>query len=92
MLWMIWTLRAGMRAKTIALFDLLEVRRCRHQALAAYFDEQIADCGTSCDRCRGTTTRAGAARVDDVRAPQSSLPPTFWTRSSSTGFGSCASR
>jgi len=67
-------LRAGMRAKTIALFDLLEGRGCRHQALAAYFDEQIADCGTSCDRCRGTTTRVGAARVDDVRAPQSSLP------------------
>ena len=68
-------LKAGMRAKTVALFDLLQGGRCRHQSLVAYFDEQIADCGTSCDRCRGTTTHAGPARVDDARAPQSSLSP-----------------
>jgi ATP-dependent DNA helicase RecQ len=47
--------KAEMRARTVALFELLESRRCRHQALAAYFDEQIEGCGSSCDRCRGTT-------------------------------------
>ena len=67
--------RAGMRAKTVALFDLLQGGRCRHQSLVAYFDEQIADCGNSCDRCRGTTTQAGRAPIDDARLPRSSLPP-----------------
>jgi ATP-dependent DNA helicase RecQ len=69
-------LRAGMRAKTVALFDLLQGGRCRHQSLLAYFDEQIAVCGTSCDRCRGVTTDAVLTRTDDPRAPRSSLPPS----------------
>jgi ATP-dependent DNA helicase RecQ len=60
-------LRAATRARTVALFDLLEGGRCRHRSLAAYFDEQIADCGNSCDRCRKTTT--------DARGPQSPLAP-----------------
>jgi ATP-dependent DNA helicase RecQ len=68
-------LRAGMRAKTVALFDLLQGGRCRHQSLVAYFDEQIAVCGTSCDRCRGVTAVAVPTLTDDPRAPRSSLPP-----------------
>ena len=64
-----------MRAKTVALFDLLQGGRCRHRSLVAYFGEQIADCGNSCDRCRGTTTQAGRALIDDARLPRSSLPP-----------------
>jgi ATP-dependent DNA helicase RecQ len=68
-------LKAGMRAKTVALFDLLEGGRCRHQALTAYFDEQIADCGSSCDRCRKTTSEAVVVHADAARAPRSSLPP-----------------
>jgi ATP-dependent DNA helicase RecQ len=67
-------LRAGMRAKTVALFDLLQGGRCRHQSLVAYFDEQIAVCGTSCDRCRGVTAVAVPTLTDDPRAPRSSLP------------------
>lgn len=68
-------LKAGLRAKTVALFDLLEGGRCRHQSLAAYFDEQIADCGNSCDRCRKATTHAVPTHADGARGPQSSLPP-----------------
>jgi ATP-dependent DNA helicase RecQ len=68
-------LRAGMRSKTIALFDLLEGARCRHRSLAAYFDEQIADCGKSCDRCRLGTNVAISAHADDAAGPKSSLPP-----------------
>jgi ATP-dependent DNA helicase RecQ len=57
-------LKTGMRAKTIALFELLESARCRHQALAAYFDERIDDCGSSCDRCRYATEGARALPAD----------------------------
>ena len=45
--------RARTRAATVALFDLVERRRCRHQALVAHFDEVIAPCGTACDVCTG---------------------------------------
>jgi ATP-dependent DNA helicase RecQ len=46
-------LRAATREKTVRLFNLAESARCRHQTLAAYFDEQIERCGTSCDACLG---------------------------------------
>jgi ATP-dependent DNA helicase RecQ len=76
-------LRTGMRAKTVGLFELLESQRCRHQALAAYFDERIDDCGTSCDRCRKATGDAVAVHnadtvavhVDSALAARGSLPP-----------------
>ena len=45
--------RAATKEKTIRLFDLAESGRCRHQSLAAYFDERIERCGTSCDACLG---------------------------------------
>ncbi len=38
---------------TVRLFELLEAGGCRHRAILAHFDEAIADCGTSCDVCRG---------------------------------------
>ncbi len=41
------------RAATVALFDMVERTRCRHQALVAHFDEVIASCGSSCDVCSG---------------------------------------
>jgi ATP-dependent DNA helicase RecQ len=46
-------LRAATKQKTIQLFNLAESTRCRHQSLAAYFDEQIERCETSCDTCLG---------------------------------------
>jgi ATP-dependent DNA helicase RecQ len=46
-------LRAATKEKTVQLFNLAESRRCRHQSLAAYFDEPIERCGTSCDACLG---------------------------------------
>jgi ATP-dependent DNA helicase RecQ len=48
-------LRKRTRAATVALFDLVEQSRCRHQALVAHFDETIEPCGTSCDHCSGET-------------------------------------
>ncbi len=46
-------LRARTRASTIALFDMVERTRCRHQALVAHFDEEIGPCEGSCDVCSG---------------------------------------
>jgi ATP-dependent DNA helicase RecQ len=46
-------IRREARAKTRAIFDLAEAPGCRHARLVGYFDETIADCGTSCDACRG---------------------------------------
>lgn len=46
-------LRARTRASTIALFDMVERLRCRHQALVAHFDEAIGPCEGSCDVCSG---------------------------------------
>lgn len=79
-------LRAATRQKTIQLFNLAESTRCRHQSLAAYFDEQIERCGTSCDACLGrdlgallasgyqTTSIRGAApakvHIDDEPNPE----------------------
>jgi ATP-dependent DNA helicase RecQ len=68
-------LKAGMRAKTVALFELLESQRCRHQALAAYFDERIDDCGASCDRCRKGSGDPVAVHVGPAPASRGSLPP-----------------
>src|SRR5207247_10113386 len=48
------SLRQAARAKTRAMFDLADAPGCRHANLAAYFDDTIAACGTSCDVCRGT--------------------------------------
>ncbi|MEQ1692736.1 MAG: ATP-dependent DNA helicase RecQ [Gemmatimonas sp.] len=45
--------RARTRAATVALFDLVERTRCRHQALVAHFDEIIEACESACDVCSG---------------------------------------
>jgi len=47
------TVRERTRAATVALFDLVERTRCRHQALVSHFDETIAPCVNSCDVCSG---------------------------------------
>ena len=41
------------RGTIIRLFDLLEKRQCRHQAILRYFDEPIEPCGSACDVCNG---------------------------------------
>jgi ATP-dependent DNA helicase RecQ len=43
------------RQRTVDLFQLVESVRCRHQAILAYFDEEMAPCSTSCDSCTGVT-------------------------------------
>ena len=48
---------------TVRLFDLLEQPVCRHQAIVAHFDEQIAPCGASCDVCSGVSAEVLATRA-----------------------------
>jgi len=50
------SVRERTRLATVALFDLVERSRCRHQALVAHFDEVIGPCGSSCDVCTGHRT------------------------------------
>ena len=50
------SVRERTRLATVALFDLVERSRCRHQALVAHFDEGIESCGSSCDVCTGHRT------------------------------------
>jgi ATP-dependent DNA helicase RecQ len=65
-------LRAETRARTIALFRLLERPGCRHQALVAYFDEAVTPCGDACDHCLGITLD-GLIVQQARRAPNSQL-------------------
>ncbi len=46
-------LRERTRRATVALFDLVERAKCRHQAVVAHFDEIIPPCVNSCDVCTG---------------------------------------
>jgi ATP-dependent DNA helicase RecQ len=41
--------------KTVELFRMAEHQACRHQAIAAHFDERLDPCGASCDFCRRVT-------------------------------------
>ena len=50
------SVRERTRLATVALFDLVERSRCRHQALVAHFDEAIPTCESSCDVCTGERT------------------------------------
>lgn len=61
--------RERTRAATVALFDLVERTRCRHQALVAHFDETIGPCGASCDVCTGLPIEA---RIAELAASQAS--------------------
>jgi len=57
------SVRERTRLATVALFDLVERARCRHQALVAHFDEVITSCERSCDVCTGHRTDARIAEL-----------------------------
>lgn len=64
-------LRARTRAATVALFDLVERTRCRHQALVAHFDETITQCATACDVCSGQRIETRIAELVEAQAASS---------------------
>jgi ATP-dependent DNA helicase RecQ len=55
--------RAEIRSKTVEMFRMVDNGGCRHQAIAAYLDERIEPCGSSCDYCRGTGIETLVAKV-----------------------------
>ena len=67
-------LRASTKEKTVQLFRLAESARCRHQSLAAYFDEQIERCGTSCDACLGRDLGALLGSSDRGMSARAAAP------------------
>jgi len=48
-------LRREKREATVRLFRIADSDTCRHRAIVAHFDEEIDDCGTSCDVCTGVS-------------------------------------
>jgi ATP-dependent DNA helicase RecQ len=74
------------RQGTVRLFNVLESGRCRHQAILAHFDEEMAPCGTSCDVCtgvgaeelaaavRGTSVRGGRKEVRSAHVRSTARP------------------
>ena len=57
------------KRKTIELFNLADSTQCRHRSLAAYFDEPIERCGTSCDACLGRDLGALLASSSRAAGP-----------------------
>jgi ATP-dependent DNA helicase RecQ len=60
--------RERTRRATIALFELVERGKCRHQALVAHFDEIVAPCQESCDVCTGVRVEARIAELIQAQA------------------------
>jgi ATP-dependent DNA helicase RecQ len=77
-------LRGETRARTVALFRLLERAGCRHQALVGYFDEALQPCGQACDHCLdldldqllATFRQHHAGQASFVAAPRPMLAQT----------------
>ncbi len=71
------TLDADGRAKTRALFRVLDGGGCRHQALVGHFEERIVACASSCDVCRGTTIAdlVATGRRGVERSPRVAVHP-----------------
>jgi len=60
-----------------AMYDLAETHECRHAAVARYFGERIAECGSSCDWCTDLGTEfhsLAAPRAQRARRGQLELP------------------
>jgi len=62
--------RRAKHRNTINLFELLEAGGCRHRAILAHFGEEIEDCGSSCDACRGE-------RLEDLVTAAGARPSRF---------------
>jgi ATP-dependent DNA helicase RecQ len=66
-------LRREKRGATTRLYRLVESEECRHKGILTHFDERIAPCGTSCDRCSGVTVQDLVAESRGRRAVVSPL-------------------
>jgi ATP-dependent DNA helicase RecQ len=77
------------RRMTVDLYRLLEAGRCRHQAILAHFDEDMAPCGSACDVCTGLGPEAlaaeGMASMGPVRSDRSAKRHVAAQRRALTG-------
>ncbi len=80
--------RERTRRATVALFDLVEQTRCRHQGIVAHFDEVIGACGASCDVCTGQRIDARIAELAESQVGTGRIRRT----SVNTSAGGRASR
>lgn len=64
--------REETKKKTVEMFRLVDRGGCRHRALLRYFDEEMEDCASSCDICRGesieTLVAASAGVASSARS------------------------
>jgi ATP-dependent DNA helicase RecQ len=71
--------RADTRARTVALFNLLDRSGCRHRALVGYFNQSIPQCGEACDACLRVTLDDLFAKA--ARPPSAEKTPSWRTPS-----------
>ena len=86
------SVRERTRLATVALFDLVERSRCRHQALVAHFDEGIESCGSSCDVCTGHRTDERIAELVQSQVGTARGRRAAVTAAVSAGVGGRTSR
>ena len=55
------------RQQVRTMFEWAENNSCRHRTVAAYFGEEIGDCGGSCDVCTGDDVLAGTTHTAATR-------------------------
>ncbi len=74
-------LRRSKHRATVELFRMVDRGACRHRAILRHFDEEMEDCGASCDVCRGVSVEARTARA----TPRRPAPPSRSTPGGSPG-------
>jgi ATP-dependent DNA helicase RecQ len=66
--------REQTRRQTVRMFEMADGPGCRHRSLVGYFDEDIAACGASCDRCRGVGIEGLVEAGEEVVAKRRTTP------------------
>ena len=64
-------LRRQKHQATVSLFRMVDRGGCRHRAILCHFDEDLGDCGTSCDVCLGVTVAERVAKAPSRKMPRS---------------------
>jgi ATP-dependent DNA helicase RecQ len=65
---------ARQREQARGMFRWAEAAGCRHALLVRHFDERIAPCGSSCDRCAPRPLATGALRAARPSRPAALAP------------------
>ncbi len=63
-------LREAKHRATVGLFRLVDRGGCRHRAVLRYFDEEMEDCGSSCDECTGVSVEDRVRTLGRISGPE----------------------